>query len=288
MRASVLGIVANVFLLGIKATASGLSDSLTIYSETLNSLSDVIASTAILLCVHWAAQSADASHPYGHKRAEPIAALLVSIFTGILGFEVVRTAFVHFWAGKVPDRIGPYPSIALCITGILKAWLAVYFIRRSRELNSPALGATAVDCRNDVLIAIQGLVAVMVAQMKIPILDSVAALIVGGYIFYSAIRLGMENIDYLMGKSPGEDLIRKIRASAETIAGVEAVEDIKGHYVGTFIHLELTARVNGTVSTLTSHEISEAIRTAVESIPPVDRAFVHIEPTVARKSAEKP
>jgi len=56
------------------------------------------------------------------------------------------------------------------------------------------------------------------------------------------------------------------------------VDDIKAHYVGTFIHLELTARVDADSTTAESHDISEAIRAAVESVPSVDRAFVHIEP----------
>ena len=92
MRAALWAIAGNVFLLVLKATATGLSDSLTIFSETLNSLADVVAAVVTVLCVRWAWKAADEDHPFGHRRAEPIAGLVVAIFTGILGSMMPRTA----------------------------------------------------------------------------------------------------------------------------------------------------------------------------------------------------
>lgn len=277
-RAAIVAIGANVLLLALKATATSLSDSLTIFSETLNSLADVISATVILLCVRWAWMRPDENHPFGHRRAEPVAGLVVAIFTGILGFEVCRTAVVNLWVGDLPERIGPYPIAALCVTAVLKAWLAAFFRRREKVLNSPALRATAVDCRNDVLVSLQGLVAVVLAELRLPMLDTIAAILVGAYILYSGHRIGMENLDYLMGRSPDRELLDRIQTAAAQVDEVQAVDDIKGHYVGTFVHVELTARVDGTLSTSDSHKVSEAVRAAVESISTVDRAFVHMSP----------
>ncbi len=278
MRAALVGIAANAFLLALKATATGLSDSLTIFSETLNSLADVVSALVIVLCVRWAWMRPDEDHPFGHRRAEPVAGLLVAIFTGILGFEVCKTAVVHLWTGELPQRIGPYPIAALCITAGLKAWLTVFFRRRGKALDSPALRATAVDCRNDVLVCLQGLAAVVVAELRVPMLDTLAAILVGAYILYSAHRIGVENLDYLMGRSPNQELLERIRAAARGVDGVQRVDDIKGHYVGTFVHVELTSHVDGTLSTIESHDVCEAVRAAVEAISAVDRAFVHISP----------
>jgi cation diffusion facilitator family transporter len=149
-------------------------------------------------------------------------------------------------------------------------------------LNSPALRATFIDCRNDVLVAGQGLIAVILAQYQLRMLDTVSALIIGLYILYSAYRVGMENIDYLMGKAPARDLLRRIQAAAEQVREVEEVDHVMGHYVGTFVHVELTARVDGLLSTADSHEVAEMTRVAVEAIENVDRAFVHIEPLPGR------
>ena len=283
-RAALVAIAANVLLLVLKATATSLSDSLTIFSETLNSLADVIAALVILLCVRLAWKRPDEGHPFGHRRAEPVAGLLVAIFTGILGYEVCRTAVVDLWVGELPQRIGPYPILALCVTAVLKAWLAAFFNRRGKSLNSPALRATAVDCRNDVLVSLQGLVAVVVAELRLPMLDTIAAVLVGVYILYSGHRIGMENLDYLMGRSPDRQLLARIQAAAAQVDKVQAIDNIKGHYVGTFVHVELTARVDGTLSTSDSHDVCEAVRSAVEAIAAVDRAFVHMSPAGSESS----
>jgi cation diffusion facilitator family transporter len=284
VRASLVAIGANAFLLGVKATATGLSDSLTIFSETLNSLADLVSAVVILVCVRWAWQQPDETHPFGHRRAEPVAGLLVAIFTGILGFEVCRTAVIDLWTGRLPERIGPYPIAALCVTAVLKTWLAAYFHRSGKVLNSPAFRAAAVDCRNDVLVSLQGLIAVVVAEARLPVLDRVSAMLIGGYILYSGYRIGMENLDYLMGRSPDRGLLDRIRTAAESVEGVKDVKDVKGHYVGTFIHVELTAKVDGALSTAASHDVCEATRSAVEAIDVVDRAFVHISPAQAEAS----
>ncbi len=278
LRAALVAIGANLFLLALKASATGLSDSLTILSETLNSLADVISAVVILLCVRWAWMQPDENHPFGHRRAEPVAGLVVAILTGILGFEVCKTAVSDLWHGELPERIGPFPIGALCITAGLKAWLTMFFRRRGQELDSPALRATAIDCRNDVLVATQALIAVVLAELRLPMLDIISAVLVGGYILYTAHRIGMENLDYLMGKSPDAELLGRIRSAAQSVDGVHEVGDVTGHYVGTFVHVELTARVDGALSTAESHDVCEATREAVESIGAVDRAFVHISP----------
>ncbi len=278
VRAAVVAVAANVLLLALKAGATLLSDSLTIYSETLNSLGDVASALVVVFCVRWALMRPDESHPFGHRRAEPVAGLVVAIFTGILGFEVCRMAVVDLWHGDLPDRIGVYPIAALCVTVVLKAWLTVFFHRRAKALRSPALRATAIDCRNDVLVAFQGLIAVIVAELCVPLLDIIAAILVGGYILYSAYRIGMENLDYLMGRAPDAELLDRIQSAAENVGSVREVDDIKAHYVGTFVHVALTAYVDGQLSTADSHDVCESVRAAVESIDTVDRAFVHMSP----------
>jgi cation diffusion facilitator family transporter len=276
-----VAIGVNVALLALKASATGLSDSLTIYSETLNSLADVASAVVIVLCIRWAWQTPDEDHPFGHRRAEPLAGLVVAIFTGILGFEVCKSALLNLWTGQLPERIGPYPIVALCVAVVVKLVSYFYFAHHGRKLNSPALRATAVDCRNDVLVAFQGLVAVTVAELRLPLLDNVAALLVGLYIFYSAHRIGVENIDYLMGRAPGGQLLAQIRGAANDVAGVHRVTDIRAHYVGTIVHVELTAKVDGRQSTDESHALGTRVREAVEAIGSVDRAFVHVEPVDA-------
>jgi cation diffusion facilitator family transporter len=280
-----LALAANTLLLAVKGGATGLSDSLTIFSETLNSLADVVGSVVLVLCVYWAQKRPDATHPFGHRRAEPLAGLVVAIFTGILGFEVCKTAVLDLLRGTEPARIGAFAMGALAFTALFKGALAMRFRVLARRLSSPALQATSVDCRNDVVVSLQGLLAVVMAAWRLPVLDRVAALIVGVYILYTAHRIGMENIDYLMGRAPDRHLVDRIRSVANAVTHVQAVVDVRAHYVGTLVHVELTAVVDGELSTSDSHDVAEMVRESVENIAPIDRAFVHIEPVGAERVA---
>lgn len=277
-RATLVAVAANALLLLIKGSATGLSDSLTIFSETMNSLADVVSSVVVVMCVYWALKHPDEDHPFGHRRAEPLAGLIVAIFAGILGFEVCKAAALDLVNGVRPERIGPWPMVALGLAAVSKLALTVYFRRAAAATNSPALRATAIDCRNDVLVAVQGLLAVVLAAWQLPQLDRIAALIVGVYILYSAHRIGMENIDFLMGRAPDETLLKRIRAAADDAGAVQAVVDVRAHYVGTAVHVELTALVDGALPTEVSHDVAEQVREQVEALADVDRAFVHIEP----------
>lgn len=282
----IVGLVANAFLLIIKASATGLSDSLTIFSETLNSLADFLGAIIVLIFVAWAHRSVDDDHPFGHARAEPIAGLMLSIFAGILGIEVVRHALIHLISGAVPKHIGLMPIVALVTALVVKGKLVFYFRRLGSRLNSPAFRASAIDCRNDVLVAAQALVGVLLAQFKLGVFDGLSALLVGLYIVWSAYWVAKENIDFLMGKAPDEALQREIRAAAECVEHVREVDHILAHYVGTWVHVELTVRVAATLPTIDSHDVAENVRHAVESLGAIQRAFVHIEPMPTRSASE--
>ena len=87
-----------------------------------------------------------------------------------------------------------------------------------------------------------------------------------------------------MGRAPEPEMMQEILQSAAAVPGVHEVVEVRGHYVGTFVHVELTARVDGRLSTIDSHAVAEAVRAAVEAHAMIDRAFVHIEPA-GEKSA---
>jgi cation diffusion facilitator family transporter len=270
--------LANLLLLVLKASATGISDSLTIFSETLNSLSDFLGAIVIFIFVRWAHRKVDDDHPFGHHRAEPIAGLVLGLFSGILGIEVVRHAAIDLAQGAPHHHIGPWPALALTVAVIVKGGLAVYFRNLGRRLSSPAFRASAVDCRNDVFVGLQALVGVLLAQANLSVFDGISALLVGVYILYSAYVVAAENIDFLMGKAPDVTIHEEIRQTALDVKQVIGVEDIRAHYVGIYVHVELTVHVLGDLATSDSHQIAEEVRDAVEQLPTVGRAFVHIEP----------
>lgn len=279
-RATLLIMAGNLVLLLIKGLAVRASDSLAMYSELINSITDVVASVAVVICVREGARGADAEHPFGHTRAEPIGGLVVAIFAGIMGWEVLRAPLLRFLGDAPPDLvIGPWPLPALIVTLILKAGMAWYLKDTGRLLDSPALRASAMDCRNDVAAAAVAIVGVLLGARFSLAFDAGAAVLIGGYIFYQAYQIGIENINYLMGKVPDDKMLQYIRDVASDCAGVDHVRDIKAHYVGNFIHVELTICLDRELHTDEAHNVAEAVQDAVEAHSAIDRAFVHVEPT---------
>jgi cation diffusion facilitator family transporter len=272
-------------LLGLKACAVRRSDSLTIFSEALNSLADLAGAVLVLVFVRWAHRASDDDHPFGHDRAEPIAGLLVALFTAVLGFEVVRSAAVGLVQGSEPTSVGWLPIVALAVALVVKAGLARYFQRLGRALHSPAFRASAVDCRNDAVVAAQAIVGLLLAQASLGIFDRLSALAVGLYILYAGYRIGVENVDYLMGKAPRGEMLDRIRRAAAGVPSVREVDDLRAHHVGALVHVEITIRVDPDLSMAESHNVAEAARESVEGVSGVARAFIHVEPLGAELQA---
>ena len=277
-RATLTGIAGNTILFVVKATIGVASGSIALLSDAFNSLVDVVASIAIWFSVSVADREADADHPFGHQRAETIAALAVAIFTAILGFEIGRSAVERLIAGPRPIELAGWALAALVFSMAGNLALARYLRRRGEELESPAILANAVECENDIWTSLAALIGLAAAVAGAEILDPLAGILVGIWIVWGGYRFGRKNIDYLMGKSPGQELVDRIRALALEIAGVRGVHDVRAHYVGHRIHVEVHVEVDQELPTRRSHDVGGSVRAAIERLPGVDRAFIHVDP----------
>jgi hypothetical protein len=158
--------------------------------------------------------------------------------------------------------------------------LSRYLRRRAEDLDSPAILANAVESENDIWTSLAALAGVVAATLGAPVLDALAGALVGVWIVVVGYRFGRHNIDYLMGASPDPTLLGEIRTAAQEIPGVNGVHDVRGHYVGHHVHVELHVEVDEEMRTRQSHDVGGAVRHAVERLPSIDRAFVHVDPVL--------
>src|SRR3989337_4256388 len=114
-KATIILIICNTFLFGIKITAGLMSNSLAIISDAVNSFTDIVSSVIIFFAVKTSSKQADEGHPFGHHRAEPIAGLIVAIFDGILGFEIFRTSVFQL-VSLHEHNIGIFTILVLLIS----------------------------------------------------------------------------------------------------------------------------------------------------------------------------
>lgn len=272
-----IGIIGNVLLFGSKIIIGLRFRSIAIISDSLNSFTDIIASLIVYISIRTSYQEADPQHPYGHKRAQPIAGLIVAIFTGIVGFEVIAQAASRLLTG---DRMQPglLPIFLVFGVMVIKLFMHLYVRAVARRTSSTALMASATDHRNDVLVSAAVLLGVVFSNLGFPIFDPIVAILIGLWIIKAGFSIGRDNIKFLMGEAPPAALLDGIQETARAIQGVGRVHDVLAHYVGTTIQIEVHINVNRDLNVEQAHAIGKQVQRAIEARDGVSRAFIHIDP----------
>jgi len=138
--------------------------------------------------------------------------------------------------------------------------------------------ATAKDNRNDILTAGAALVGVVGASVGYPLLDPLAAVVVAVGILYTGYEVVRDNVAYLVGAAPPEDLRREILERALAHDQVQGAHDVIAHYVGPEIDVSLHIEVEGELTLYEAHDIETEVIQSIKSLPEVDDVFVHVDP----------
>lgn len=275
--ATLVGLCGNTFLFIIKLIVAIKSGSLIILSEAMDSFTDIMASIAVYVSVKVSAKKADEGHPFGHHRAEPISGLIVAVIAAMAGMELIHMSIIRLISGERVS-FGISPLLVLLVTIGIKFSMKQYLESTGKRVNSPALLASAKDCKNDVLVAFGALMGMTGAYYGYYLLDPILGMVVSLWIIRTGYYIGVENIDYLMGRKASEELIEELKKKALAIPGVRGLNEVNTHHVGNYIHVEMHINVDGKTSTTESHRIGKEVQKALESLESVDKAFVHIDP----------
>ena len=278
-RATILGIIINTVLLVLKIIASVITGNIAIISDTINSFMDVVSSVVTHIAVALSKRKADKGYPLGYRRAEPVAALIIALLAAILSFEILRSAITGIITG-VPIHIPVtlIPVVILFAAILAKIIMSSYYGKLGKKYDSPALRASSVDYKSDILSSVIALVGFLGTSLKIYYLDDVAAIIVAIIIFYAGYKTGIQNLDYLMGKSPDDSTLFEIKKRALGVEGVRKIDEVRAHYVGNYAHVELKIQIDKTLSAYDAHQIAEKVRKSIEAISHIDKAYVHLDP----------
>tara|TARA_Y100000310_G_scaffold302679_1_gene340318 strand:- start:59 stop:379 length:321 start_codon:yes stop_codon:yes gene_type:complete len=104
--------------------------------------------------------------------------------------------------------------------------------------------------------------------------------LIGLWIIKVGFSIGIDNVKFLMGEAPKKELLEKIKNAASKVKGVKGIRQVKAHYVGTLVQVALTITVGRNISIYCAHDLGTKVEKEVEKLEEVDKAFVHINPTV--------
>jgi cation diffusion facilitator family transporter len=276
-RAGYIALAGNLALLLSKGLVAWISGSSAIYADAANSGSDVAYSVLMMAGLWLAIQPADDTHPHGHQRIEPMVSLAIGAMMTLAGIAAARSGF-EAW------RLGPRPILSIwaliipVVTAALK--LAMYYVvlRLARATVSSAILASAQDNLSDVLTSGVALVGVAASRLALPAADPIAALIVSLWILRNAFGVVRDALRQLTGGAPSRELDEAIIQAVSTLPGVRGIEQLITQFVGPKLWIDIHILADGRQPLDQTHTLSHAVRAALEALPEVDHAFVHVEP----------
>ncbi|HEV7127511.1 MAG TPA: cation diffusion facilitator family transporter [Ktedonobacterales bacterium] len=275
VRGPVLGLVVNLVLVAVKGVAGIASGSAALLADAGHSGADVANNLLVLGSLIYARRPADETHPYGHDRAEVLAAL-VSTF-------ILLAAALFFGWESLQKLIAGEPTPTLLALWVAIGSIAVKLVvvrveaRIARDVTSLAVRADARDSLSDVLSSIAVVVGVLGAHFGVPRLDGVAGLVIALLILMTAIQIGGEASHELLEHNLNPKVLDRVRAAALGVDGVVAVRGITGRTHGSDVLVELSIQVDPQATVEQGATIADCVRHAIyEQVPEVGNALVEL------------
>jgi len=280
LRATFLGLAANVVLTVVKFLAGFFGHSQALIADAVESLADIFSSVIVWRGLVVAETPADDDHPYGHGKAEPLAAAIVAamllLAAGLIAF--------HSLSGIIAPRVAPsaWTLIILVVVIAVKETLFRFVLRESETVSSSAVETDAWHHRSDAITSAAAFIGIsisLVGGKGYEAADNWAALAAACVIAWNGWRLLNPAFNELMDRSPDRELIEKIRAAARTIPGVDGVEKCFVRKMGYQFFVDMHVEVDPRMTVENSHRIGHAVKNKVRAqIPSVRDVLIHIEP----------
>jgi cation diffusion facilitator family transporter len=268
-----------------KGIASYISGSIALYADAANSVSDVIYSLAIVIGLWVSMRPPDLTHPQGHSRFEPLVGLVVAATMAIAGYEALRSSINRFIVGGEIISLD-LPTITLLVSAAIKGGMFYVITKIAQQTDSPSLRATARDNLSDVLASVAAFLGILGTNLVHPIMDPIAGLLVSIWIFKSAYQAGKENLAFLTGAGADDQLRQKIIDTANDVDGVRGVHHMMSDYVGPKLIVDMHINLPGDSPLEEVHAVEDRVIEALQSLPEVDRAYVHVEPLEEPRNQE--
>ncbi|NTW77001.1 MAG: cation transporter [Syntrophaceae bacterium] len=278
-RIITIGLWINAILMVMKLLAGYFGKSEAVFADGIESACDFVAIIATLFALKVGCKSVDREHPYGHGKAECIAAIFVSLVILAAGGGILYKAAITLFYGSCtkPQLVA---VAAAFITILVKETLFHYTHRIATLLESPAVDAIARDHRKDALTSIATLIGVTGAYFGIVFLDPLAAALTSFFIFYIGITTFKKSCHDLMDGQPPQEILTQITDTAEEIPGVIRVHEIRGRRSGQYLIIDLKLEMDPELTVKQAHEIATNVKILIfKRFANVGDVMIHINPS---------
>ena len=281
LKATYFSIVGNTCLAIIKGFAGVFGNSYALIADAIESTTDIFSSFLVLFGIKYSNRPADANHPYGHGRAEPLITFLV------VGFLITSATIIAYESlnniGTPHDLPKPWTLIVLGIIIIWKEYSFRLVLKRSIETNSSSLKADAWHHRSDAITSVAAFIGISIALFLgkgYESADDWAALFASGFILYNSYLIFRPALGEIMDEHVYDDLVVEIRTVSLQVVGIIDTEKCFIRKSGMKYHVDLHAIVDGGISVKEGHDIAHLLKdTLRERIFELGHVLIHIEPS---------
>ena len=277
-KASILGIIGNIFLSIIKGIIGFTTNSQSMIADALNSIGDVFSSLMSYIGNKIARTPRDEDHDLGHGKAEYIYSLIISEVIILVGLNTIYKSIIYIYKNEVLTP-NVFLIIVCIITIITKLGLYLYTNKLYKKYNNILLEASSKDHISDIFITVSNLIAIILSFMNVLYIDGIIGILICIWLIKNGVELFIKSYNVLMDKTMDLNTKDKVLNIVKKYKDIKKIQHFNTTPVGYQYQISLTIFVDGNMKTIKSHEIADKLeKEIIENIEEVYLAVIHVNP----------
>lgn len=268
----------NVALSALQLVVGLWTHSQALVADAVHSLSDLVSDFVVLVAAHFSAKDADADHPYGHHRFENAASLALGVILLAVGAGMMAAAVGKLEASEALPTVHPAALWVALAALVSKELLFRYMLAVAKRVKSSLLVANAWHARSDAASSLVVAVGIGGNLAGYPLLDPVAALIVGFMVAKMGWSFGWDALHDLMDRAADQSEVEAIRQTLLQSPGVRGVHDLNTRKMGDMILADVHLEIDGDLTVEQGHQIAAEARARVLQRHRVLNLLTHVDP----------
>ena len=237
VRTSIIGIIANILLVGFKAFVGFIAGSISIVMDALNNLTDALSSIITIIGTKLSNKKPDRKHPFGHGRVEYITSTIIAVlilFAGGVAIYESIVSIVEYWSSSARElpKFQWYSLVIIGVAVLVKVGIGIFYKIQGKKVNSEALKASGTDALFDAILSTATLVGAIFAVTLHWYVEGYLGIIIGLFIIKSGIDVLRESFSSIIGERHDPEETKNMLADIASVPGVKGAYDLIIHSYG--------------------------------------------------------
>ena len=281
---SKFAIAVNIVLALLKIVSGHVFKSVSLISDGLNSLSDLITNILVIIGLKVGENPEDKEHPFGHGKIESVFSVIIGTFIMITAFNIIKENIVGLFQLKGEVITSSMPIIITIIVIVIKIFQLLFMKNKTKDYRGALINSLLEDYKADIAVSVSVLIGILLSRIN-PVFDVVVGVSVAIYIMYSGYNLIKDNALILLD-SQDEKLLESVRKDLSEFDEIENAHDFRMTTSGKNIYLFIDVRMNKSLTIDEAHEITNKISKFIKhKYKNIKRVLIHAEPVYDNDSS---